>query len=114
MLHIPKGLFWYNTDSQRSLFLKPYFPLLGYERSHVRHEMHLIYKLTLSTYMALMNIFPMFNSFRGILQGGGWGEGGGGDFPSINPKFPPNLKIAKFWGGAIPPKWGKESIEYHY
>ena len=89
MLHIPTGLFWYNTDSQRSLFLKPYFPLLGYERSHVRHEMHLIYKLTLSTYMALMNIFPMFNSFRGILQGGGWGGGGGGGFPLNKSQIPP-------------------------
>ena len=56
--------------------------------------------------MALMNIFPMFNSFRGILQGGGWGEEGG-DFPSINPEFPLNLKIAKFWGGGNSPKMGE-------
>jgi hypothetical protein len=35
-----------------------------------------------------------------------WG-GGGGEFP---PRIP-NLKIAKFWGGAFPPKM---EYEYHY
>ena len=38
------------------------------------------------------------------------GEGGGGDFPSINPEFPQNLKIAKFWGGGQFPQNGGRNL----